>query len=103
VGKHQRLEKRYGIKVCKVHFADTMDAEILQIFRNKNINLIHEIRSGPGYFLHTGQNKGRAVIFKIFNPGPTVQQVNEPLGQRGSAVFTTGRSDLNQQWRFREP
>ncbi|KAJ7871803.1 hypothetical protein B0H14DRAFT_3567952 [Mycena olivaceomarginata] len=68
VRKRQRLEKRYGIK----------------IFRSKNINLIHEIRSGPGYFLHTGQNKGRAVIFKIFNPGPTAQQVNEPLGQRGS-------------------
>ncbi|KAJ7821455.1 hypothetical protein B0H14DRAFT_2599218 [Mycena olivaceomarginata] len=58
VGKGQRLKKRYGIK----------------IFRSKNIKLIHEIRSGPGYFLHTGQNKGRAVIFKIFNPGPTVQQ-----------------------------
>ncbi|KAJ7748735.1 hypothetical protein B0H14DRAFT_3167061 [Mycena olivaceomarginata] len=58
VGKRQRLEKCYGIK----------------IFGNKNIKLIHEIRSGPGYFLHTGQNKGRAVIFKIFNPGPTAQQ-----------------------------
>jgi hypothetical protein len=71
-------------------FADTMSTEVLHIFRSKNIKLIHEIRSDPGYFLHTGQNKGRAGIFKIFNPGPTAQQVNEPLGQRGSAVFTTG-------------
>ncbi|KAJ7871815.1 hypothetical protein B0H14DRAFT_2570550 [Mycena olivaceomarginata] len=72
VRKRQQLENCYRIKVCKVHFTDTMSTELLQIFRSKNVNLIHEIRSSPGYFLHTGQNKGRVVIFKIFNPGPTV-------------------------------
>ncbi|KAJ7613609.1 hypothetical protein DFH06DRAFT_144082 [Mycena polygramma] len=33
-----------------------------------------EIGSGPGYFLHTGETKGRAVIVKVFNLGPSVRE-----------------------------
>ncbi|KAJ6558359.1 hypothetical protein B0H19DRAFT_134807 [Mycena capillaripes] len=30
--------------------------------------------SGPGYFLHAGEARGRAVIVKVFNPGPTFRE-----------------------------
>ncbi|KAJ7649757.1 hypothetical protein FB45DRAFT_2162 [Roridomyces roridus] len=39
----------------------------LKIIRNKNLNLAFEIGSGPGYLLHAGEVKGRAVIVKVFN------------------------------------
>ncbi|KAF7348565.1 hypothetical protein MVEN_01374100 [Mycena venus] len=49
---------------------------IQQIILSKNLELIHEIGSGPGYFVHAGQNKGTAVIVKVFNTGygPTARQ-----------------------------
>jgi hypothetical protein len=37
-------------------------------------SLIHEIGSGPGYFVHAGENEGHAVIVKVFNAGPNVIQ-----------------------------
>ncbi|KAK6971725.1 hypothetical protein R3P38DRAFT_2586708, partial [Favolaschia claudopus] len=40
-----------------------------QIIRNKNLQLIDEIGSGPGYFMHTGKCKGQSVIVKVFNAG----------------------------------
>ncbi|KAJ7833432.1 hypothetical protein B0H14DRAFT_2800709 [Mycena olivaceomarginata] len=46
----------------------------IQIIRSENLKLIQEIGSGPGYFLHAGQNQGRAVIIKVFNRGPTARQ-----------------------------
>ncbi|KAF7352207.1 hypothetical protein MVEN_01184000 [Mycena venus] len=46
----------------------------VKVIRSKNLKLICEIGSGPGYFLHTGQNKGHAVIVKVFNRSPTVRQ-----------------------------
>ncbi|KAJ7902694.1 hypothetical protein B0H14DRAFT_1144329 [Mycena olivaceomarginata] len=52
--KRRRLNENDGIK----------------IIRSKNLKLIREIGSGPGYLLHAGQKKGDAVIVKVFNPGP---------------------------------
>ncbi|KAJ7369109.1 hypothetical protein DFH08DRAFT_983982 [Mycena albidolilacea] len=49
-----------------------------QIVPSKNLKLIYEIGSGPGYFFHAGQNKGDAVIIKVFNPGP-VSKVRKHL------------------------
>ncbi|KAJ7100344.1 hypothetical protein C8R44DRAFT_351361 [Mycena epipterygia] len=46
----------------------------IKIIRNKHLKLICEIGSGPGYYLHAGQNRGRAVIVKVFNTGPTVRE-----------------------------
>ncbi|KAJ7854861.1 hypothetical protein B0H13DRAFT_1903443 [Mycena leptocephala] len=37
-------------------------------------SLIHEIGSGPGYFVHAGENEGHAVIVKVFNAGPNVRE-----------------------------
>ncbi|KAJ7814548.1 hypothetical protein B0H14DRAFT_3878670 [Mycena olivaceomarginata] len=50
------------------------DEEGIEIIQRKDLKLIQEIGSGPGYLVHTGQNKGHAVIVKVFNPGPTVRQ-----------------------------
>jgi len=67
---HRRLKRQEGIKVCKFHSGATTDLAD----HSKNLRLIREIGSGPGYFLPAGQNKGRAVIVKVFNRGPTVRQ-----------------------------
>ncbi|KAJ6478473.1 hypothetical protein C8R47DRAFT_632283 [Mycena vitilis] len=40
-----------------------------------DLKLTREIGSGAGYFLHDGQAKGRAVIIKVFNSGPTARQL----------------------------
>jgi hypothetical protein len=54
-----------------------------QIVPSKNLKPIYEIGSGPGYFLHAGQNKGDAVIIKVFNPGP-VSEVRKERCATGS-------------------
>ncbi|KAJ7613984.1 hypothetical protein FB45DRAFT_260281 [Roridomyces roridus] len=46
----------------------------LKVIRDKYLDLVLEIGSGPGYFLHAGEFKGRAVIVKVFNAGPTVRE-----------------------------
>ncbi|KAJ6597714.1 hypothetical protein DFH09DRAFT_83907 [Mycena vulgaris] len=44
----------------------------IKVIRNKYLKLNCEIGSGPGYLLHAGEAKGRAVIVKVFDGGPTV-------------------------------
>jgi hypothetical protein len=39
------------------------------------LKLTLEIGSGPGYFLHAGQNKSHAVIVKVFNAAPNAREV----------------------------
>ncbi|KAF7352202.1 hypothetical protein MVEN_01183500 [Mycena venus] len=46
----------------------------IEIIRSADLELIREIGSGPGYLLHAGRNRNRAVIVKVFHKGPTVQQ-----------------------------
>ncbi|KAJ7481989.1 hypothetical protein FB451DRAFT_1237740 [Mycena latifolia] len=46
----------------------------IKVVRRKHLKLTLEIGSGPGYFLHAGETKGRAVIVKVFNAGPTVRE-----------------------------
>ncbi|KAJ7692852.1 hypothetical protein B0H17DRAFT_512436 [Mycena rosella] len=58
---------------------DSRSRDGIQVIRNKDLKLTLEIGSGPGYFLHTGKAKGRAVIVKVFNPGPTVQEQLESI------------------------
>ncbi|KAJ7649763.1 hypothetical protein FB45DRAFT_1049943 [Roridomyces roridus] len=41
----------------------------LEIIRHKDLDLTHEIGGGPGYLLHAGNIKRRAVIVKVFNAG----------------------------------
>ncbi|KAJ7482010.1 hypothetical protein FB451DRAFT_1556145 [Mycena latifolia] len=64
-----------GIKVRQAHYLWKRQGPILyQVIRHEHLKLTHEIGSGPGYFLHAGEAKGRAVILKVFNAGPTVRQ-----------------------------
>ncbi|KAF7361305.1 hypothetical protein MSAN_01163000 [Mycena sanguinolenta] len=58
----QRVEKRRRL--------DDDDDEIEQIIPRRNLKLIREIGSGPGYLFHAGENKGHAVVVKVFNRGP---------------------------------
>ncbi|KAJ6597682.1 SCA7, zinc-binding domain-containing protein [Mycena vulgaris] len=44
----------------------------IKVIRNKYLKLKLEIGSGTGYLLHAGEAKGRAVIVKVFDGGPTV-------------------------------
>ncbi|KAJ6597760.1 hypothetical protein DFH09DRAFT_1304527 [Mycena vulgaris] len=44
------------------------------VIRTKHLKLTLELGSGPGYFLHAGEAKGRAVIVKVFNERPTVRE-----------------------------
>ncbi|KAJ7119532.1 hypothetical protein C8R44DRAFT_176872 [Mycena epipterygia] len=52
---------------------------IKQVIRMRNLKLTDEIGNGPGYFLHAGKNKGRAVVVKVFNTGPTAREVRRTL------------------------
>ncbi|KAJ7250399.1 hypothetical protein C8J57DRAFT_683753 [Mycena rebaudengoi] len=45
-----------------------------KILRIKHIKLTREIGSGPGYLLHAGTNRSRAVIVKVFNSGNTARE-----------------------------
>ncbi|KAF7361307.1 Homeobox protein OTX1 [Mycena sanguinolenta] len=56
----QRMEKRRRLN----------DDDECEVIPSRNLKLIREIGSGPGYLLHAGQNKGHAVIVKVFNRGP---------------------------------
>ncbi|KAF7328880.1 hypothetical protein MVEN_02517700 [Mycena venus] len=49
----------------------------IRVISMKHLNLTCEIGSGHGYFLHSGKIKGRAVIIKVFNSGPTVREYLE--------------------------
>ncbi|KAF7361299.1 Kinase-like protein [Mycena sanguinolenta] len=68
----QRVDKRHGGRLN--------DDDEIEIIPSKNLKLIREIGSGPGYFLHAGQNQGHAVIVRVFNRGPssTVRRQLEP-------------------------
>ncbi|KAJ6510457.1 hypothetical protein C8R45DRAFT_389237 [Mycena sanguinolenta] len=52
------------------------DGDEIEIIPRRNLKLIRQIGSGPGYFFHAAQNNGDAVIVKVFNRGPssTVRQ-----------------------------
>ncbi|KAJ7833578.1 hypothetical protein B0H13DRAFT_1914481 [Mycena leptocephala] len=78
VKKRPRLREENGIK----------------IIRSKHLKLIQEIGSGPGYFLHTGQHKSRAVIVKVFNRGPTVRQMSKESCQIAATDIGLGRKQL---------
>ncbi|KAF7361300.1 hypothetical protein MSAN_01162500 [Mycena sanguinolenta] len=42
----------------------------IEIIPSRNLKLVREIGSGPGYLFHAGENKGHAVIIQVFNRGP---------------------------------
>ncbi|KAJ6597574.1 hypothetical protein DFH09DRAFT_1399094 [Mycena vulgaris] len=50
------------------------EEEGVKVIRNKHLKLTLEIGKGPGYFLHAGETKGRAVIVKVFSAGPAVRE-----------------------------
>ncbi|KAJ7913600.1 hypothetical protein B0H13DRAFT_471068 [Mycena leptocephala] len=59
----------------------------VKVIRNKHLKLTLEIGSGPGYFLHTGETKGRTVIVKVFNSGPTVREHLESTVALSKGLF----------------
>ncbi|KAJ7649740.1 hypothetical protein FB45DRAFT_1672 [Roridomyces roridus] len=50
------------------------DQDGLKIIRNKHLNLAFEIGRGPGYLLHAGKIKGRAVVVKVFDAGRNARE-----------------------------
>ncbi|KAJ7227501.1 hypothetical protein GGX14DRAFT_539425 [Mycena pura] len=46
----------------------------IKVIRKKHLKVTGEIGSGPGYLLHFGETKGKAIIVKVFNAGPTVRE-----------------------------
>ncbi|KAJ7649773.1 hypothetical protein FB45DRAFT_997050 [Roridomyces roridus] len=46
----------------------------LEVIRHKDLDLTHEIGGGPGYLLHAGNIKRRAVIVKVFNAGTSARK-----------------------------
>ncbi|KAF7364588.1 hypothetical protein MVEN_00327800 [Mycena venus] len=57
----------------------------IKIIRRAHLKLTREIGCGPGYHLHAGRSKGRPVIVKVFDAGPTVRQHLE-----STAAFSRG-------------
>ncbi|KAJ7744111.1 hypothetical protein B0H16DRAFT_1560234 [Mycena metata] len=45
----------------------------IELIPRRDIKLLHEIGSGLGYALHSGINRGRAVIVKVFNTHPNAR------------------------------
>ncbi|KAJ7230766.1 hypothetical protein C8J57DRAFT_1730489 [Mycena rebaudengoi] len=77
VAKRPRRLEENGIKVeldlkSLTQYGPLMN--MLQIIPTKHLKLIREIGRGQGYFLHTGQNRGHAVIVKVFNRGATARK-----------------------------
>ncbi|KAJ7613942.1 hypothetical protein FB45DRAFT_1008759 [Roridomyces roridus] len=46
----------------------------LEVVRYKDVNLTQEMGCGPGYLLHAGRYKDRAVIVKVFNAGRNARE-----------------------------
>jgi hypothetical protein len=76
--RRRREDDDDGIEVCLGH----------QIIPTKHLKLTREIGSGPGYFIHAGENKGRAVIVKVFNAGPNVREVRRVIGRNSISRLT---------------
>ncbi|KAJ7914462.1 hypothetical protein B0H13DRAFT_2659235 [Mycena leptocephala] len=51
----------------------------IEVIRSKNLKLLREIGSGPDYFLHAAENKGRAVTVKVFNTGTVRQRLESTV------------------------
>ncbi|KAJ7613985.1 hypothetical protein FB45DRAFT_1064847 [Roridomyces roridus] len=78
----------------------------LKVIREKYLNLTLQIGSGPGYFLHAGEIKGRVVIVKVFNVGPRAREHLEAtvLHSKGlmhpNVVRIQGRSLPTSSYQF---
>ncbi|KAJ7705628.1 hypothetical protein B0H16DRAFT_1011634 [Mycena metata] len=46
----------------------------IELIPRRDIKLRQEIGSGPGYLLHSGTKRGRAVIVKVFNTHPNARE-----------------------------
>ncbi|KAJ7649768.1 hypothetical protein FB45DRAFT_2521 [Roridomyces roridus] len=53
---------------------DTEEDDGLEVVRYKDLRLTHQIGCGPGYHLHAGNIKLRAVIVKVFNAGTNARK-----------------------------
>ncbi|KAJ7613963.1 hypothetical protein FB45DRAFT_1008768 [Roridomyces roridus] len=74
---HGNLNIYHGTKRRREGNQDTLPRENqdgLKIIRDKNLRLTLEIGRGPGYLLHAGKIKDRAVIVKVFNAGKNARE-----------------------------
>ncbi|KAJ7649833.1 hypothetical protein FB45DRAFT_1049994 [Roridomyces roridus] len=46
----------------------------LEVIRQRDLSLLHEIGGGPGYLFHAAKIKDRAVIVKVFNTGARARE-----------------------------
>ncbi|KAJ7651905.1 hypothetical protein B0H17DRAFT_1147501 [Mycena rosella] len=61
-----------SMRKCRRRREDSEDG--IDIIQKKDLKVTLQIASGPGYCLHAGEAKGRAVIVKVFNPSATVRE-----------------------------
>ncbi|KAJ7784177.1 hypothetical protein B0H16DRAFT_1783026 [Mycena metata] len=77
-GSHSSDEEEDGLLLTdrpnKRRRLEAGAASGLEIIQPKDLQLIRQIGGGPGYLLHAGRNKARAVTVKVFNGGPTVRE-----------------------------
>ncbi|KAJ7868171.1 hypothetical protein B0H13DRAFT_2670332 [Mycena leptocephala] len=72
--RREEIQGRYGSDMPAPKRRRLEDEDGIMIIPSQDLKLVRQIGSGSGYFLHAGQNNGRAAIFKVFNRGPTVRQ-----------------------------
>ncbi|KAJ7604376.1 hypothetical protein DFH06DRAFT_1349511 [Mycena polygramma] len=59
----------------------------VKVIRVEHLKLALQIGAGPGYLLHMGEVKGRAVVVKVFNSGPTVRERLESTVARSEGLL----------------
>ncbi|KAJ7755499.1 hypothetical protein B0H16DRAFT_1540623 [Mycena metata] len=64
----------------------------MELIPRRDIKLLRQIGSGPGYLLHSGTiRRGRAVIVKVFHPHPNAREVRgeatSPSKSRSSSPY----------------
>ncbi|KAJ7613936.1 hypothetical protein FB45DRAFT_874123 [Roridomyces roridus] len=56
---------------------ENTEEDELEVIGHKDLDLTHEIGGGPGYLLHAGNIKRRAVIVKVFNAGTSARKASQ--------------------------
>ncbi|KAJ7613940.1 hypothetical protein FB45DRAFT_259550 [Roridomyces roridus] len=72
--KRRRREDSAGVEEPAQRREETEEEDGLEVVRYRDLRLTREIGRGPGYHLHTGNIKLRAVIVKVFNAGKNARK-----------------------------
>ncbi|KAJ7649788.1 hypothetical protein FB45DRAFT_885990, partial [Roridomyces roridus] len=74
VGEKRRRREDSEDSARKRRRENPEEEDGLETIRHKDLNLTHEIGRGPGYLLHAGNIKRRALIVKVFNAGTNARK-----------------------------